>query len=189
MFSVSLSTLSTERERREGGLAVPTGTLAFSGDSGTRAKLGKKQKVVQTIFRPIPFSRAPTYFFPIKWWNCILQSVRILNVYLTNFLWWGEKTKKILLKVCCTTAFLLFWETAAARGGHLEINTEMRRMHGQLHWGCKRIMPEPKLCDRSQCHCLCSSPYINIYISVLCFHFIMFLQMFLSGLTVAMIWS
>lgn len=66
MFSVSLSTLSTERERREGGLAVPTGTLAFSGDSGTRAKPGKKQKVVQTIFCPIPFSRAPTYFFPIK---------------------------------------------------------------------------------------------------------------------------
>lgn len=188
MFSVSLSTLSTEREKG-GGARCSYRDARFQWRQRHTSKARKKQKVVQTIFRPIPFSRAPTYFFPIKWWNCILQSVRILNVYLTNFLWWGEKTKKILLKVCCTTAFLLFLETAAARGGHLEINTEMRRMHGQLHWGCKRIMPEPKLCDRSQCHCLCSSPYINIYISVLCFHFIMFLQMFLSGLTVAMIWS
>lgn len=50
MFSVSLSTLSTEGERREGGLAVPTGTLAFSGDSGTRAKPGKNKRLCKPYF-------------------------------------------------------------------------------------------------------------------------------------------
>lgn len=115
------STCWAQRERREGGLAVPTGTLAFSGDSGTRAR-PLNQKVVQTIFWPIPFSHAPFRS------NDVLHLAKCLHpkhVYLTNFLWWGEKQKKkILLKVCCTTAFLLFWETAAARGGHLEIDTQ-----------------------------------------------------------------
>lgn len=50
MFSVSLSTLSTEGERREGGLAVPTGTLAFSGDSGTRAKPEKNKRLCKPYF-------------------------------------------------------------------------------------------------------------------------------------------
>lgn len=164
MFSVSLSTLSTERERREGGGSLFLPGRSLSVATAAHEQSPEKTKGCANHISSDSFLTRPDLLLSDQMMNCILQSVRILNVYLTNFLWWGEKTKKILLKVCCTTAFLLFWETAAARGGHLEIDTEMRRMHGQLHWGCKRIMPEPKLCDRSQCHCLCSSPYINIYI-------------------------
>lgn len=190
MFSVSLSTLSTERERREGGGSLFLPGRSLSVATAAHEQSPEKTKGCANHISSDSFLTRPDLLLSDQMMNCILQSVRILNVYLTNFLWWGGKNKKNPAKSLlhyCFPAVLGNSRCSRRTFGNRhrdEKNARAAALRMQAHNARAKIMwsvPVPLF--------MLVSVYKYIYISVLCFHFIMFLQMFLSGLTVAMIWS